>query len=280
MIGERFGRMRRMKIVHVSDGWEPWNGAANIARKIAEEQTASGHDVIFRRWAGPMELRGADEVWIHCGWKPCLWWAALWGRNVKWMPEACYDPVRLSFHGWKKWLVGPIERFCLRRCAALVACCEGESEWIKGYLGETCPRVEITDVKRFFKLGNKRERRKAGPLRVLFLGRDHPLKGVKYLMRAVSELGVENPIQLRTVSNHFGADLESDWSWADVLCLPTLSDNFGLVVAEALEREKIVVTTDGAPAWKGQSGVVYLKGFREGTDSERVNLLKCALSSL
>ena len=35
-----------------------------------------------------------------------------------------------------------------------------------------------------------------------------------------------------------------------MLVLPTLSDNFGLVIAEALERGKRVITTDGAPAWE------------------------------
>ena len=62
--------------------------------------------------------------------------------------------------------------------------------------------------------------------------------------------------------------------------LPTLSENFGRVVAEALERGKRVITTDGAPAWEGQPGVLYLKGFRDGTDEERVRLLMDALSSL
>ena len=71
-----------------------------------------------------------------------------------------------------------------------------------------------------------------------------------------------------------GEELEKVWEWCDVLVLPTLSENFGLVVAEALERGKKVVTTDGAPVWEGQPGVVYLKGFLEGTDEERVELLK------
>lgn len=92
------------------------------------------------------------------------------------------------------------------------------------------------------------------------------------------------------VSDHFGEELEKDWAWCDVLVLPTLSDNFGLVIAEALERGKRVMTTDGAPAWepeekvekKGGGGqwrerLVYLKGYRDGTDAERVELLKNAL---
>lgn len=87
-------------------------------------------------------------------------------------------------------------------------------------------------------------------------------------------------VELRIVSNHFGEELEKDWEWCDVLCLPTLSENFGLVVAEALERGKRVITTDGAPVWADEPRVVYLRGFREGTDEERVRLLGGALKNL
>ena len=130
-----------MNILHICAGWEKWNGAANIARMIIDEQRREGHEVSFATWAKVRELRAADEVWIHCGWLPCLWWAALWGRNVRWMPEACYDPVRLKYHGWKKWLVGSIERFFLRRCDRIVATCEAEKGWIERYLGKKCPAV-------------------------------------------------------------------------------------------------------------------------------------------
>jgi hypothetical protein len=94
------------------------------------------------------------------------------------------------------------------------------------------------------------------------------------------------------VSNAFGEELEKVWDWCDVLVLPTLSENFGLVVAEALERGKRVITTDGAPVWgEGLSRVecvdcvegelrtgfdgrlLYLKGYRDGTDEKRVELL-------
>lgn len=40
------------------------------------------------------------------------------------MPEACYDPVRLRYHGWKKMLVKLIERFFLRRAKKVVAAVE------------------------------------------------------------------------------------------------------------------------------------------------------------
>ena len=89
-------------------------------------------------------------------------------------------------------------------------------------------------------------------LNLLYLGRRHPLKGVEYLERAVKELnhgihGTHGNVELKIVSTAFGEELERVWEWCDVLVLPTLSENFGLVVAEALERGKRVITTDGAP---------------------------------
>ena len=104
------------------------------------------------------------------------------------------------------------------------------------------------------------------------------------------------PIDLRVVSSAFGDELEKVWDWCDVLVLPTLSENFGLVVAEALERGKCVITTDGAPAWgenlsrvecvdggmwSGYGGrLIYLKGYRDGTPEDRVRLLKSAIENL
>jgi len=308
----------KMKILHICAGWQKWNGAANIARMLMDEQRREGHEVSFTTWASVAKLRAADEVWIHCGWLPCLWWAvAVWfltqrrrgaecaERVLKWMPEACYDPVRLRYHGWKKWLVGPIERWCLRRCDRIVATCEAEKGWIEKYLGKRCPEIEVTDVKRFFNInhGIHRTHGNEGPLHLLYLGRQHPLKGLEYLEEAIKSLSsvysvssvVQKP-ELRIVSNAFGEELEKVWDWCDVLVLPTLSDNFGLVIAEALERGKRVITTDGAPAWGGGlsrvehvervegevwSGyggrLIYLKGYRDGTDEERVELLKRAI---
>lgn len=264
------------KIVHICAGWEPGNGAANIARLIGGEQARAGHEVVFRTWAGVRELRAADQVWIHCGWKPCLWWAAFWARGARWMPEACYDPVRLAYHGWKKKLVGPIERWCLRRMMAVVATCEAEAAWIRAYEPRV-KAVEVQDIRRFFNLCEVTADRHA-PLRVLYLGRQHPLKGLSALEAAVAQLNAAGPrVELRVESNAFGDEKERVWTWCDVFCLPTLSDNFGLVVAEALEHGKPVITTDGAPVWKGQAGVTYLEGFREGSEEARVAMLAKAI---
>jgi glycosyltransferase involved in cell wall biosynthesis len=142
------------------------------------------------------------------------------------------------------------------------------------------------------------------PLHLLYLGRRHPLKGVEYLETAVRQIEKNSaysaPLRLcvKIVSSAFGAELEKVWDWCDVLVLPTLSENFGLVIAEALERGKCVITTDGAPVWgenlsrvehadhveggemlSGYGGrLIYLKGYRDGAPDLRINLLSSAIS--
>jgi len=185
---------------------------------------------------------------------------------------------------------------------------------LTGFAGESNPVNPVNPVKK--------------DLHLLYLGRRHPLKGLSYLETALatyynkwssapSSLApttacADNPssnpsrkaatyynkcpIEFRVVSDAFGDELERVWDWCDVLVLPTLSENFGLVIAEALERGKCVITTDGAPAWgenlsrvervdggmwSGYGGrLIYLKGYRDGTPEDRVRLLKSAIENL
>lgn len=279
---------------HKIFGWcpgmdDPANGMAVVARLLAQDEAFRG-----------------DYI-VHGMWLPRGWWACLrhFGNYVR-MTHGSLSPLYLEHQGkWKKRLVRPIERFLLRHARKVLATCPAEAEWIRAYARGN--RVEITDLKRFFALDAQEKVEVEGKGRqwrghILYLGRRHPLKGVEYLERAVSELKKEHPLStstfdldldLRIVSNVVGEELEKIWEWCDVLVLPTLSENFGLVVAEALERGKRVVTTDGAPVWRpgneveveergrqrnilfGYGGrLVYLKGYREGTDEERVELLK------
>lgn len=287
-----------MKILHICAGWEETNGAAVIARLVAEEQRRNGHEIAFGTQASVKEIREADEVWTHCGWLPVLWRAGFFAHRLVRMPEACYDPVRLDYHGWKKKLVGPVERFFLRRADKVVATCDAEKEWIFSY--EPKSKVDVVDIKRYFRLEGGKQVRAKGEgeqrtVHLLYLGRRHPLKGVEYLERAVEELKQDprfaSRLCLRLVSDAVGEEKEKVWDWCDVLVLPTLTENFGLVIAEALERGKRVITTDGAPAWtpsgaaQGISSafdgrLVYLGGYRTGNAATRIQLLKTAISSL
>jgi len=303
-----------MKSIHLCPGLSEVNGMAVAAGFLAKEQNAVLADV---ENVCSANLHDAEEVWIHSCWRPCIWracWLALRERKrLVRMLHGNLDPVRLGYHGWKKWLVGPIERYFLRRADVVVATCLAEAEWIRKYEPRV-KKIEVTDLKRFFDLNHEtheiHERVEGRSLHLLYLGRRHPLKGVEYLEEAVSQLtplvrrslgGGGFPVprspELKIVSNAFGEEKENVWEWCDVLVLPTLSENFGLVVAEALERGKRVITTDGAPAWgenlsrvehverveggemlAGYGGrLIYLKGYLGGSDEKRVVLLKRAI---
>ena len=315
-------------VLHIVPGLEQCgNGMAVVARFL---QTEQGGKVVDASIVESKEISAADEIWVHSTWTLNVWrvslLAMLMKKSIVRMTHGNLDPVRLKYSGWKKRLAGPIERYILRKCDKIVVTCDAEKKWIEAYLGKRCPKVEVTDVKRFFSLGDRsqesgvsegfsRKERKdrkendgngskqetgSKKLNLLYLGRRHPLKGVEYLEAAVSELNSSNPPLptpplLKIVSNAFGEEKEKVWDWCDVLVLPTLSENFGLVVAEALERGKRVITTDGAPVWGylgdeehvehaeseinvGYGGkLLYLNGFRYGTLQKRIKLLKDAI---
>lgn len=112
---------------------------------------------------------------------------------------------------------------------------------------------------------------------VLYLGRVHPKKGIDRLIRAwgmiadrypawtlrivgPSEIGCRDELEslvhtLRTPrvifeGPLFGSDKYDAYSAAGVVVLPTLNENFGMVVAEALATGVPVISTKGAP-WSG-----------------------------
>ena len=281
-----------MRRLHVVPGTkEIANGMVVVARLLAKESgdaTVVDLGEVTRR-----NVESADEVWVHGMWLPREWKVCRWtisaGKRLVRMVHGSLSPMYLKCQGkWKKRLVGPIERRLLRKASRIVATCEEEREWIEAYLGRSHPAIEVTDIKRFFDFSGRRELESRvgvgeGELHVLYLGRRHPLKGVWQLEKAVEGIG---GVELRIVSSASGDELERVWQWCDVLVLPSLSENFGLVVAEALQRGKRAIVTDGAPAWKDFAascgGAVarrleYVEGFREGTDDERVRLLKAAI---
>ena len=313
-----------MRIRHFCAGLEKWNGMANTARQFVAEETAAGHDSQLTNDVEVIErTEKIDRVHIHGTWLPVLWKVAKLakkkGAELIVRPCGNYDPIRIrcgAIKRLRKWLVGPFEHAMLNRADFVQCTCAAEAEWVKAYHPKA--RIQMTDLKRFFDLngrgrypqrpatdekrtiafdgrcgglGTSRPTESARPIHLLYLGRRHPLKGVEYLEKAVSDLDLD----LRIVSNATGEELEKVWEWCDILVLPTLSENFGRVVAEALERGKRVVTTDGAPAWEPPQAVeslkfevgglrlgyggklVYLIGYREGTDEERVELLKRGL---
>ena len=260
-------------------------------------------------------------MWLPRVWGACRM-ALRAGKRLVRMTHGSLSPIYLERQSkWKKRLVSPIERHYFAKCDRVVVTGDWEEEWCRKW-GLKGP-FETVDLKGFFDFSRvehverveeggsvgrveRVDRVEKGELHLLYLGRRHPLKGVEYLETAVRQIqessayspllghplrGQASPggyaslrLCVKYVSSAFGAELEKVWDWCDVLVLPTLSENFGLVIAEALERGKRVITTDGAPAWGDGNDyggrLIYLKGYRDGTDEMRVRLLKDAIEKL
>ena len=118
-------------------------------------------------------------------------------------------------------------------------------------------------------------RTNSGPLTALFLSRIHPIKGILDLVHAwgqvrpagwrlviagpdecghtaevaaaIKQLGLAESVSLRGAC--WGADRDRLMDASDLFVLPSHSENFGLIVAEACARGLPVITTQGTP-WR------------------------------
>jgi len=301
-----------MKRLHLVPEASEANGVFQVARKLAKRDGGELRDmdgvpyvIDGKELNGPLgwvefatpegcghPVGWFDEVWVHGMWLPREWgscrMALKAGAKLVRMTHGSLSPIYLERQSkWKKRFVTPLERHYFAKCDRIVVTGDWEEEWCRAW-GLKGP-FETVNLKRFFDLGceERADTEVGDELHLLYLGRRHPLKGLEYIEEAVRQIRNDSaqPTSLRlcfkTVSSAFGEEKEKVWDWCDVLVLPTLSENFGLVVAEALERGKRVITTDGAPAWGDGNDyggrLIYLKGFRDGTDEMRIRLLKEAI---
>ena len=136
---------------------------------VSEEQVRG---VTFRRcwphflyfswgmlWGLGKMVKDADVVHVHSNWTFPVWWGAwLALRHQKTLvmsPHGCLDPVRLKHSGWKKRLVGWIDRGLLRRASVVHATCEEEAGWIQPVLKFESSKVEGAEDCRDSKWGGE-----------------------------------------------------------------------------------------------------------------------------
>lgn len=190
----------------------------------------------------------------------------------------------ITTHGMlEPWIVGRhrlkkmvalllFQRRALREAEALVATAESEKDNILkfGCNSNVCVIANGIDVE-----GVKMKASWKRTCRILFLSRVHVKKGIEMLIEAVAKIGNELKTyevivagegetdyidelkgkvaaagmgdMVRFVGGVYGEDKWNLLRSADVLVLPTFSENFGIVVAEALACGTPVITTKGAP---------------------------------
>lgn len=193
-------------------------------------------------------------------------------------PHGMLEPWAMQHKRWKKWpYFHLIEKRLLSRAAALLATGCLESERLKklfpgqrieslplGMTGDAKPNYEAARTK----LGWQPEERV-----LLFLSRLHVKKGLELLLRALAKVEPREPTRLvivgggdekyvRSVRELAGqltlprvdwiGEVWGDDRWpyfqgADLFCLPTFSENFGLAVLDACQVGTPALTTSTTP---------------------------------
>ena len=290
-----------MKILHIVPGLnDPTNGIAVAAKMIAWRQDGEFFDCSD---CSIVRLGDYDEVWVHSMWLPrtllACWRVLRAGMPLVRMPHGCMDPVKVRYHLYKKIWFLPIEWWLFHRARRIVSTEDDEDRWIAGWhTGTEIERVDLFgDVKYSPRQG-------LGNRKFLFVGRMHPLKGVDVLIEAIRSLKIDRCLpddfhltiigkdekemrdKLESAAQGlpvtFLGEVEEDvkrreMMASDCLILPTLSENFGLVVKESLECGVPVITTNGAKYWKGKPGVTYIEGFLAAGYAKRVDMVGRAI---
>lgn len=214
----------------------------------------------------------------HGLWVPLNHWAGSIGRLVGLpvivQPHGMLEPWALNHKGWKKKLAMALfQRRDLESASLLLATSSVEYENIRR-LGLRKPVAIIPNGVNLAGAALPATAAPAERPRVaLFLSRVHPVKGLfnlvsawtqlapvgwrlriagpdeaghlKEVLALVKGLGVQESVDY--VGAVDGADKSALYNAADVFVLPTFSENFGVVVAEALAHGVPVITTRGAP---------------------------------
>lgn len=221
-----------------------------------------------------------DLLHLHGIWQMELHWAArsAYARGIPYVisPRGMLEPWSLAHKKWKKRLAMFLyQRRDLLRASALHATAASEHEQFRK-LGFCQPCIVSPNGVVVPRNMPARQERTACR-KALFLSRMHPKKGVMelvdswahirptgwvcelvYTVRGEEEKRYEQDVRRRVsecgLSKQFvfvGAlDDEQKWeaySRADLFVLPTYSENFGIVVAEALWAGVPVITTKGTP---------------------------------
>lgn len=212
-------------------------------------------------------------------------WRKILDRPTVVAPHGSLEPWCLKISSWKKKLaLVAYEKENLSRATCLHCCSEQEYNSLRQF-GLKQPIAIIPngiDLESSNNTGDSiRFRNKYNILNqsriLLYLSRVHPIKGLPLLINAISQIaesfedwvlviagidenGHESELKqmvtrlglrerIKFIGPLFGEDKTDAFTSADLFILPSHSENFGVVVIEALYHGVPVITTKGTP-WK------------------------------
>lgn len=260
--GDNERKLENCTIHYIPYKWKPWDSCKGDFLKVLNELNP-------------------DVVHVNCCWQPVPAKVAVWAKNagykVVYTPHGMLEPYAIRRHYWTKKL--PAILLFQKRGIQVADLVHATADTEKGNLIKlgwnkkvhviaNCVQIDEISFK-FQDSGFKRSKN------VLFLSRVHPKKGINFLIEAVAQLkheftgytftiagpGEESYVQeLKTlaikngvsdmfdfVGPIFGSNKWPLYRKTDLFVLPTYSENFGIVVPEALASGTPVITTVGTP---------------------------------
>lgn len=213
-----------------------------------------------------------DIVHINGIWSPQNWGfqkvAQELGIKVIVSPHGMLEPWIMAQNPWKKKLgLFLYQKKAIQRALYLHATAQMEADSIralgfKNAINIIPNGIDLTDVKKI--------KSNYGTRKMVFLSRIHPKKGIELLLETwrnckaegwtleIAGNGDQNYIEkliqsaqdlknVKFVGAKYGEDKWDFLRSADIMVLPTHSENFGIVIAEALAVGVPVITTQGTP---------------------------------
>ena len=219
-----------------------------------------------------------DIVHVNCCWQPGSALVQRWSyrRGIKtvYSPHGMLEPRIVERHYWTRKLPALLlyQKAAIKRSVVILATAKSECQNLVklGYNRDVVVVPNGIDVSQI-RLKNSWKKMNT----ILFLSRIHVTKGLDLLIDSVAELrndmkdykvlivgegDSEYVTKLKELSKKqkvddiilFVGGLYGEAKWdlfhqADIFILPTHSENFGIVIAEALASGTPVITTEGAP---------------------------------
>lgn len=229
----------------------------------------------------PGFMRNADLVHLTSTYSfttiPTLLLARLTGKPIVWSPRGSLQATKQWPNAPRRGLKRLFERLCQLvrpKDAVLHVTAPIEAELSVDNLPGIAT-AEIPNPIDLPAISPARSWRSDGLLRLMFISRLHPKKGLELLLDAmvklpayvsldiygsgareyeanlrsmIDALGLAERVRLR--GHVDGEEKRHAFDNADIMCLPTNSENFAIVVGEALAHGVPVITTTAAP-WAG-----------------------------